>query len=65
MGSVYDSLNRPKKPHIIEDISFRKDFIACSCGMKGTIAEYDIHRREMNRIREADLARRRAERESA
>lgn len=62
MPSNQFPVNRPKKPHVIEDISFRKDTITCSCGMSGTHAEYDEHRREMNRARDAE---RRQEREKS
>lgn len=63
VASAYDALNRPKKPHVIEEISFRKDYILCSCSFAGTVIEYDEHRREMNRLREAERLRRRAEQE--
>lgn len=44
--SVSFPINHPKKPHVIDDISFSKDFIVCSCAWKGTVAEFRDHRKE-------------------
>lgn len=41
--------NARRKEHVIEDISFRKNYIVCRCSFRGTIAEYDAHRRAHRR----------------
>lgn len=39
-------LNRKKSQHVIDDISFSRDFIVCICAWKGPISEYQPHRKE-------------------
>lgn len=40
----------PPKPkeakHVIDDISYSRDFIVCSCAWKGRVDEYQPHRKE-------------------
>lgn len=38
---------KPKpKSHLIEEISFSKDYLKCSCGWEGKPAEHNAHRKE-------------------
>lgn len=47
-------IDRPQKPHVIDDISFSKDYIVCTCAWKGTVAEFVPHRKEaMAKLKEA------------
>jgi hypothetical protein len=39
--------NTKKSRHLIDDISFSKDYIVCICAWKGTVDEFQPHRREM------------------
>lgn len=36
---------RPKKAHVIDDISFKRDTLVCSCAWRGRITEFPDHRR--------------------
>jgi len=46
-ASMTSGLNKKKSRHLIDDISFSKDFIVCVCAWKGAIDEYQTHRKEM------------------
>jgi hypothetical protein len=46
-ASTTPSLNKKKSRHLIDDISFSKDFIVCLCAWKGAINDYQAHRKEM------------------
>lgn len=41
-------VDKPKKPHMIEDISYSKDFILCVCSWRGPVDDYLTHRKEGN-----------------
>jgi hypothetical protein len=48
LGSVASlPQNTKRSQHLIDDISYSKDYIVCICAWKGTIAEFQPHRREM------------------
>ena len=47
--SVYP-VRKPKE-HVIDEISFSKNYIVCLCSFRGTIPEYDAHRRAMGKKR--------------
>jgi hypothetical protein len=38
-------LNVKKSRHLIDDISFSKDFIVCTCAWKGEVNAYQLHRK--------------------
>lgn len=40
-------VKRRLKEHVIDEISYSKDFIVCSCAWKGKTAEFPVHRREL------------------
>jgi hypothetical protein len=44
-GKGYNLKNkRPnKKPHLIEEMRWFGDYIACKCGWSGKISEYSVH----------------------
>jgi hypothetical protein len=48
--SVYPPARPKTKPHLIEDISFSRDFIVCKCAWKGPVADYNRHRLDGNRV---------------
>lgn len=45
----------PKKPHVIDEVSFAKDFIVCICAWKGPIDDFKAHRKAAIKA-EADAA---------
>jgi len=47
--STYPPSRGKSKPHLIDDISFSKDFIVCICAWKGRVDEYNKHRLDGNR----------------
>lgn len=40
-------VTRIRKEHVIDDISYSKDFIVCSCAWKGPTAEFPVHRKSL------------------
>lgn len=45
---VNPKLNEKKSKHIIDDISFSRDFIVCTCAWKGPIDAFQPHRKEVD-----------------
>lgn len=43
---VNPNLNIKKSRHVIDDISFARDYIVCTCAWKGPIDNYQPHRKE-------------------
>ena len=44
-SSMTPDLNTKKSRHLIDDISFSKDFIVCTCAWKGVIDAFQLHRK--------------------
>ena len=44
-SSMTPGLNAKQSRHLIDDISFSKDFIVCTCAWKGEINLYQLHRK--------------------
>jgi hypothetical protein len=38
--------NPKKSAHLIDDISYSKDFIVCTCAWKGPVDDFQPHRKE-------------------
>jgi hypothetical protein len=36
----------PRRAHLIDDISFSKDFIVCTCAWKGPVDDFAPHRQD-------------------
>ena len=43
--SLTPDLNVKRSRHLIDDISFSKDFIVCTCAWKGAIDDFQPHRK--------------------
>lgn len=49
---------RPKSSkHLIDEISYSKDYVVCTCAWKGPVDEYQPHRKEERKNEEAALSR--------
>ncbi len=46
IGRFEPPKGRQKKPHLIDDISFSKDYIVCDCAWKGPIDDFKQHRKD-------------------